>query len=88
MLLAASFVEPLNLSHRAIAAVMATERPRVKVAINALAATVEIPNATESLLVATAKNSFALATVTNINALSLFKALATCCKPIVMDIRA
>ena len=48
----------------------------------------EIPNAPANFKLAAANISFALATVTSINALSLFKALATCCKPIVIDIRA
>ena len=77
----------MNLEIKAIAAVIATERPRVKVAINAFAATLEIPKAVANFVSATVSNSFALRTNTSWVYESLFKVLATCCKPMVIAIR-
>ena len=68
----------IYLETNTIIAVIAADKPNVKVANNACAATVETPRAVANPLVAVASNVLALATVTRIKGESLFNICSTC----------
>ena len=68
----------IYLETNTIIAVIAADKPNVKVANNACAATVETPRAAANPLVAVASNVLALATTTRVKAESLFNICSIC----------